>query len=107
MVELLARQAIEERVTFQDGLGLLVLLLRRARFAAVDLERANRERNRDLAPPEDVPGVGVNRVARFGIATVRRHRELDLVNDGRFPVLAQVNLRWWMFFHSLRLPRGE
>ena len=74
MAELLARQAIEERIAFENRLALLVFLLRRAGLTTVDFQGSNRERDRDLIGG-NVRSVGMaSRVSE--ITAVGRHRNL-------------------------------
>src|SRR6476620_3679889 len=80
-----------------------VFLFGRSELAPANFEGSDGEWNRDLLPAKLVPRVGIDRVARFVIARVGRHREFDLVNDGRLAVLAHENLRRWLFLHPRRL----
>src|SRR5882724_2700166 len=79
--ELTVVHAIEERLASQD----------RARFglrvagplrAALDLKRADWERNRDLLASKFVPDVSPDRVANVVIRAMIAHRELDFVDHG-------------------------
>ena len=91
-VELLSRQAIEERFAFQNDAGPVMLFVRLDGALAGHLEGANRERDGDLLPFEFVPDIGANRVVGLIDPGMIVHVKFDFVDDGEIGEIDQENL---------------
>ncbi len=94
VVELGIVQAVEKRLSAQDGLGIGMPFRNTLAAPALQMERPDRERNGNALALEFVPDVGPDRVGDFIIGLVISHRELDLVSHGRLREIDHKNPDW-------------